>query len=470
MAQAVDCPSIVKSALDIVDASCSDTGRNEVCYGNITLNATLREGVGNLTFTKAGDRAHVADIQTLQLSSMSLTDKSWGVALMEVQANLPDTQPGQNVVFLLFGDVSIDNAMTSASEIPVITTGNVNVRLRPTTNSNNVISSLKSGEKLIATGRLLDSSWVRIKVENDARGIGWVSADFLQGDLNKLSIIRPDAPTWGPMQSFYFKTGAGDRPCAQAPDSGILIQTPKGVGKVTLNANDVEITLGSTVYLQAQPNNLMTVTVVEGQATLQVAGQTQIVPAGTYSQVQLDAKGHASGSASYPKAYDEQPLQTLPLRVSLFTPVTIALPLTTAQINAKLEAATASVSTQITSVDGSSNTTTSQGGLPRSGVWVDSMTTTKNTCDPSTLPVGGVRTSTPNLVFSADGSTLTFVFGGGVSQNYSRVADNVYVAINSYGQNGIQTITFTSPTTFTDTWRSEANCTFWHDGTGHYNG
>ncbi|MBZ0288251.1 MAG: hypothetical protein K8I30_11610, partial [Anaerolineae bacterium] len=275
---------------------------------------------------------------------------------------------------------------------------------------------------------------------------------------------------WGPMQSFYFKTGVGDRPCAEAPDSGILIQTPKGSGKVILNANDVQITLGSTVYLQAQPNNLMTVTVLEGQASLQAGGQTQIVPAGTYSQVQLDASGHAAGSASFPKPYDEQSLQTLPLSVSLFAPVTVAFPLTTAQINAALEAATAPLPTNTTSVGSSGSATTSDSDLPRGGVWVDSITTTKNDCDPSTLPVDGVRTGYPTLIFSADGSTLTFDFGDGVSQTYSRVADNTYVSNNPYGQQAIQTITFTSPTTYTNTWRSTAGCAFSHDGTGYYNG
>jgi pimeloyl-ACP methyl ester carboxylesterase len=52
------------------------------------------------------------------------------------------------------------------------------------------------------------------------------------------------------MQAFTFRAGLGDAPCAQAPESGILIQTPEGAGQVTLNFNGVEIVLGSTVVLQ----------------------------------------------------------------------------------------------------------------------------------------------------------------------------------------------------------------------------
>lgn len=300
-----DCPTIVQAALNTVDAACAETGRNQACYGNISLTATPRDGVNNLAFDTSGDRASVTDIQSLQLSSMSETDDSWGVALMRLQANLPDTLPGQNVTFLLFGDVQIDDAAANAPEVSMTTTANVNVRLRASTDTNNIMTSLHSGQTVIATGRLADNSWVRIKVEDDARGLGWVSADFVEGDLNALAAVEPDAPSWGPMQSFYFQTGVGDRPCAEAPDSGILIQTPEGSGKVTLNVNDVEIHLGSTVYLQAQSSQLMVVTVIEGQAMLEAGGQTQVVPAGTFSQVPLDEVGKAAGTPSLPQPYDE---------------------------------------------------------------------------------------------------------------------------------------------------------------------
>ena len=35
----------------------------------------------------------------------------------------------------------------------------------------------------------------------------------------------------------------------EAPQDGILIQTPKGVGQINMRANDVDIQLGSTAYL-----------------------------------------------------------------------------------------------------------------------------------------------------------------------------------------------------------------------------
>jgi hypothetical protein len=449
-----DCPAIVQGALNTVDAACADTGRNQACYGNILLTATPQDGVNTLVFDKSGDRANVTDIQALQLSSMSITSDSWGVALMRLQANLPDSLPGQNVTFLLFGDVQIDNAAIDAPEVTLSTTNAVNVRLRPSTNTNNIMTSLSSGQIVVATGRLADNSWVRIKVEGDVRSVGWVSADFLQGDLNALTIVEPSAPSWGPMQSFYFKTGVADRPCAEAPDSGILIQTPEGSGHVILNVNDVEIRLGSTVYLQAQPSGLMKVTVVEGQATLQTGGETQIVPAGTFSQVPLDETGRAIGTPSFPQPYDEDALQTLPLSLSVFNRVRLTPPLAPEEITAELDNAN-----------------------PPSGTWYQVNTLTVVSCpDPYANPSGTTHEEWySTLTFSEDRNTLTVEGGWNYPYPLSRISDTVYEGTghNEFGDPTYISVTFTSRTTYDIS--SSANffegaCGYDFSGSGEFRG
>jgi hypothetical protein len=459
-----DCPTLVQAALSTVDAVCTETGRNQVCYGNISLTATPRDGVNNLAFDTSGDRASVTDIQSLQLSSMSVTDDSWGVALMRLQANLPDTLPGQNVTFLLFGDVQVDNAATDAPQLSLTTTGDVNVRLRPSTDTNNVMTSLRSGQTVVATGRLADDSWVRIKVEGDVRGVGWVSADFIEGDLNELAAVELDAPSWGPMQSFYFQTGVGDRPCAEAPDSGILIQTPEGSGKVTLNVNDVEIHLGSTVYLQAQPGDRMTVTVVEGQAMLEAGGQTEIVPAGTFSQVQLDQAGKATSAPSFPQPYDEAALQNLPLNLRVFDGVEITSPLTHEEITASLE-------TTATIVPGVGS------GLPPGGSWYQVNMLTVVDCPNPTDPRSGTAREVwySTLTFNEDRNTLTVAGGWNNPIPLSRISENVYqgTGYNEYGDPTYMTVTFLSRTTYQIS--SSANfyngtCGYNYDGNGEFRG
>src|SRR4051794_10089270 len=97
---APDCPTVVQSAFKTIDDACMDTGRNQACYGNIALSAEPEPGVNTLNFHQKGDRVNLLDVKSLRLSAMDALSDSWGIALLKVQANLPDTLPGQNVTFL----------------------------------------------------------------------------------------------------------------------------------------------------------------------------------------------------------------------------------------------------------------------------------------------------------------------------------------------------------------------------------
>ena len=110
-AQDNTCPAIVQHALSATDNACANTGRNEACYGNFQIDPTLADNT--LIFQQAGDRVDLTAIEALRLSPLDTANNIWGVALMSVQADIPDTVPGQNVSFLLFGDVEIQNAGTA---------------------------------------------------------------------------------------------------------------------------------------------------------------------------------------------------------------------------------------------------------------------------------------------------------------------------------------------------------------------
>ncbi len=430
----VDCPTLVKTALETADHHCSTLGRNQACYGNIQLKATTQDGK-TLTFNQSGDIANVVDLKALELSSMSLTDESWGVALMKLQANLPGTLPGQNVTFLLFGNVQIDDADGVPVELEMTARRGVNVRLRPVIAANNVIGSLKVGQAVTVNGRLKDGSWLRMKTED---GTGWVAADFLKSteDMNRLHIVKPEEPVFGPMQAFSFSTGIGDRPCAEAPDSGILIQTPKGGQRVTFNVNGVTVDVGSTVYLQAQPSNALTVTVLQGAVKLTANGVSQGVPAGTVSRVKLDATGQASGTPTYPEPYDQSTLLTLPVSVGLPDKIVIQPPLQKAKVETAVETATAIAD-----------------GLPLSGEWGAQVTVTRSDC-PGPKPnysLGDTGYWTFPFTFSDDWQTLSYDNDfSNVTFVLHRTADNTYSTTmdNNYGNYTTVTVSFPTPTTF----------------------
>jgi hypothetical protein len=102
------CQEILSRAMDAVQSSCDNLGRNKACYGN---NRVKVEPNGNvsLKFDAVGDQAAIQAIHTLITSPLDEDAGTWGLALLKLQANLPDTMPGQNITFLVFGDTSIEN-------------------------------------------------------------------------------------------------------------------------------------------------------------------------------------------------------------------------------------------------------------------------------------------------------------------------------------------------------------------------
>jgi hypothetical protein len=232
------CPVIVETALEAADTACRDLERNSACYGNVFIQTEARPGVTDLDFDTVGDIVNLSNIQSLTLNEMNVATNQWGVALLRVQANLPDTVPGQNVTILLFGDVEISEA--------------------------------------------------------------------------------PGSPN--PMQSFYFRSGIGEAPCIEAPESGILIQTPEGVSEITMNVNGVDLQIGSTAYLQAfspdeeeGTDGQMIINLLEGEATISVNDGQATVPAGQFSTVALDEDLQPTGIPADPMPYDASAFTALPL-------------------------------------------------------------------------------------------------------------------------------------------------------------
>lgn len=274
LGQTNTCPDLVAQALEAADAACKDTGRNQACYGNVAMAAEAQPGTEQFEFKNVGDIVNVASIQSLTLSPMIVEENKWGVALLKLQANLPETLPGQNVTFLLFGDVEITNAVNTE-----------------------IVTEQK------------------------------------------------------PMQAFYLKTGAGDSQCAEAPESGMLVQTPEGVGEVSFNVNGVDVQMGSTVFFQSAPEEGMTVSTLEGAAYISAAEETQAILPGSWARVPVSRRLvpmrvmgggsmiatliEASGKPEAPTSYEGQfdLMQALPLGI-LERPIEMATPLTQDEINA----------------------------------------------------------------------------------------------------------------------------------------
>ena len=318
VAQATECPELVQTALEAAEEQCEDTGRNQVCYGHTSLTVEAQPDASNFTFESTGDIADVAAIETLQLAGLDAESGIWGVVLMKLQANIPDTLPGQNVTVMLFGDSQIRNAASSVAEqIPpeqertVNASQSINVRELPST-AGQVIGSIAPGTAITATGRTVDSQWIRVRFGEQT---GWVSASLLSGaDINGLMPVEPDAPQFGPMQAFYFTAGVGQTDCAEVPGDGMLVQTPSGVGAIDLTVNEVQVNMGSTGYFTVNANREMAVYSLEGGVRVTANGRTRTSVEGTRVRIPLDEDLSIEGEPFEIESYaDNETLEYLPL-------------------------------------------------------------------------------------------------------------------------------------------------------------
>jgi len=329
------CAEVVRTAFEMVDAQCQQVGRNQVCYGHNLLNAQAQAHVAGFQFEAEGDVADVVDIRTLQASGMDLESQSWGIALMQLQG---EAAAEEDFTLLLFGDVQIENqvVVSSTLDVTISADSRVNVRREPKPDAL-VIGKLEPGDAVSANGRNTDGSWLRVSLEDG--GFGWVYAPLVSSteDVNGLEIVQEATAGFGPMRAIKLRSGMNDALCAEAPDSGVLVQTPEGMAQVSLLINGVQVELGSTVYFQAEPGGEMIVQVVEGHALVTVDGEETLIPAGFAASLPVDADLSVTGPATRAEPYAVEHLLSLPLEL-LPRPIEIHAPGTPEDMEAAIEA------------------------------------------------------------------------------------------------------------------------------------
>ncbi len=304
------CPTLVKQALVAVGNNCGGLSRNSACYGFNRVNATFSESVNEGFFSKPSDQTGLKTLQSIDTAALNDTTKEWGVAVMSVQANIPNSLPGQAISFILLGDVSVENAVPAdqavapaTTPIAVTTVNQSNIRTLPTTNSN-IVGSVDGGSALNADAINPTKDWVRV-VFND-KTPGWINRSLVKadGDLDSLPVFANDSRT--PMQAFYFKTGIGAPACNKSPDV-LVVQGPDKVA-VDINANGAAIRISSTIALRLIDGNKMQVITVHGQAKVNGV----IIPIGYITTVQLSEDGKSIvGQPSTPRLLTQEELDDL---------------------------------------------------------------------------------------------------------------------------------------------------------------
>ena len=318
-----ECSVQVEEALDRTAAACSGLARNEICYGNNSLLA--ESSAPDFAFVDVGDVESILKLQSLHTAPYDAANDIWGIATLVLQANLPDTLPGQNVTMLIFGDTTIETAVASSLILPVTTNASSRIRSSTdTSNDSNVIEAIPAGVTVTADGRNANGEWLRIRLGDYQEALtgrkGWVASFLVDGDSERMSLPEVDVstPSYAPMQAFYLSTGISDTTCAEVPPDGLLIQTPEGAGFVNFEVNGVEIWLGSTAFLEVTPDQELSIALVEGGGSAVAEGSGQWIPAGTFVTVPLTEDGKAPSAApSAPQPYDYERLSLLPVEIAL---------------------------------------------------------------------------------------------------------------------------------------------------------
>jgi hypothetical protein len=314
------CPAIVQRALMITRDNCDNTGRNQICYGHRALEAQLRSDLPDFEFQNPGDILDAVEFESVSLSALDTLAGVWGVLLMEIQTSL-QMEGLDDVTFIVFGDASLESA---ARLLPVTAAHTVNIRSNPSTESS-IVGGLTTGERIVASGRTEDSEWLRVQVPQiGAMGTGWVLASLLttdSRDLETLDVVSPQevesaanpALSFGPMEAFYFRSGIDDAPCEEAPNSGLLIQTPEGEASVSIWIDEVIVELSATAFVQADAGGNLTLNVLDGLAQVTADGDTRTAIAGTQINVPINEELGAAGVPESPQPYQSDQLQSLPV-------------------------------------------------------------------------------------------------------------------------------------------------------------
>src|SRR5690606_19836081 len=115
-------------------------------------------------FETPGDVSDVAAIRSLQLNGLNETEMQWGIALMELQANIPHASP-ESVSVVLFGSVRLENAGISHDIVEVVLDKQFGVDLRTEAGYGGAIAYTAAvGDALLAYERNEAATWLRVEV------------------------------------------------------------------------------------------------------------------------------------------------------------------------------------------------------------------------------------------------------------------------------------------------------------------
>ncbi|MEP0764715.1 MAG: hypothetical protein HRF48_18455 [Chloroflexota bacterium] len=313
LAQEDECALMVQEILSGVARSCQDTGPGEVCFGHGPITVTTSAATG--AFGTASDTLALDTTCCVRLAPLQPPDE-WGVAVMKVR---PDAGE-HSLTYVLLGEVEMSNAASFFSELEARVESDTAIYAGPGSHYA-TLAHVAAGDVLRVNACNCTKNWLRVRLASGE--IGWIPARRVTvlGEVGSLPVAAQDTPVYAAMQAFTFRSGAGGPACASAPEAGILIYSPLEGGQTRLWINGAEVTVASTVFVQAEPGGEFTIAVLDGNATITVNDETVIAPPGVRVAIPLSdgyaPSGHMRVSPYALADVEHLPLALLPQEVDI---------------------------------------------------------------------------------------------------------------------------------------------------------
>lgn len=271
-AQADTCAALADAILRQLALNCANLDSNRACYGSQEVTATFGPNalVSGGAFSRPADRANLIDLEALKSSIFNLDDETWGIAVLNVQGNLPLTFTPPGLVFVMMGDVTLTNGVAGDSMLRAlakplaVTIGqDIEVYSAPLAlgdSAQNTVT-IPANSILHIDGITPDGEWLRVAQIADISTVAWVNAEKVweqQTSLESpgtavrgLPVIEPGSR--GPMQTFFLRTGIETPACGAVPPSLLYAQTPDGVA-ADITVNGVSLRIEGAVILRLVPD------------------------------------------------------------------------------------------------------------------------------------------------------------------------------------------------------------------------
>lgn len=325
VAAQTDCPASILLAIARAGSACNGLERNQACVGSGAVQSEIDGGA----FTLAGDRI---DLNALR-NFLTFPTEAYPVVLAQVQANLRDNEQ-RAAALIAFGQINVQNLVPALPTLTVTSTGTLNIRTAPNIQGE-IAARVGIRETVIANGRTDDGAWLRVQIpdtpanrQQNVPQIGWVSLDgpvSVGGNTGTLQTVDAADAFRRPFSVLSFDSQMDDAPCAGAPESGLLLQSPSVDVPVEILMSPLRLNIAGTVFLQTDAESTLILNVLDGGLELSElavdAPRQWYVPAGSRFYLPSRLMAMAELQPLDPADLIGLPVNLLPQRIRVAAPL-----------------------------------------------------------------------------------------------------------------------------------------------------